>query len=139
MSTHRLPSRRHRRCQGFTLVEQLAVIALVGTLSASALPALSELNQQAAGTLLTSLAASAGSAMVLNQAGCLVTDGLAVPGKCQPVQDCRQVQGLLMQPLPAGFMVPAQPLAPGGSTCRLLRLRDGAAAGFYGVAAGGGF
>ncbi len=137
MSTHRLPSSRHRTGRGFTLVEQLAVIALVGTVTASALPALAEFNQQAHHTLLASLAASAGSAMVLNQAGCLVTDGQAVPGKCQPVQDCQQVQGLLMQPLPAGFMVPVQPLAPGGTTCQMLRLQDGAAAGFHGAATGG--
>lgn len=132
MRVHRLPP-PHRATRGFTLVEQLAVIALVGTVAAGALPAMAEFNQQAERTLLHSLAATAGSAMLLNQAGCLVRDGQPTPGKCQPLQDCQQVQALLMQPLPAGFVVPAQTLTPDGVTCWVLRTRDGAAAGFHGV------
>ena len=134
---HHLPPRRRRTARGFTLVEQLAVIALVGTVSATALPALTEFNQHAERTVLASLAASAGSAMVINQAGCLVSQGQAAPGRCQPLQDCTQVQGLLMQPLPDGVVVPAQLLDRSGGTCQLLRVRDGVTAAFYGVATGG--
>ena len=113
------------------------MIALVGTVSATALPALTEFNQHAERTVLASLAASAGSAMVINQAGCLVSQGQAAPGRCQPLQDCTQVQGLLMQPLPDGVVVPAQLLDRSGGTCQLLRVRDGVTAAFYGVATGG--
>ena len=107
----------------------------------AALPALVEFQAQAEQTALASLAAAAGSAMVLNQAGCLVTQQRPVPGKCEAIDDCRQVQRLLLVDLPAGYHVMAQPLAAdglarGGDTCRLLRERDGASAGFYGVAAG---
>lgn len=117
--------------RGFTLIEQLAVIALVGTASATALPALVDLHAQADATTLASLAAAAGSAMVLNQAGCLVTQQQAVPGKCQPVQDCSDVGALLIGAVPAGFQVPARPLQPGDGRCQLLRLHDGATAAFH--------
>jgi MSHA pilin protein MshA len=124
----------HALPRGFTLIEQLAVIALVGTASATALPALVDLRAQADDTTLASLAAAAGSAMVLNQAGCLVTQQQVVAGKCQPVRDCRDVGALLHGDIPAGYAVPAQPLASDGGRCQLQRQRDGAAVAFHGVA-----
>lgn len=122
--------------RGFTLLEQLAVITLVGTASAAAVPALLDLQARAADTTLASLAATAGSAMALNQAGCLVTGQQAVAGKCQPVRDCADVAGLLMTELPTGYAVQPQPLAPHGSRCTLQRLQDGASAAFHGAATG---
>lgn len=122
--------------RGFTLIEQLAVIALVGTASATALPALVDLQARAENTLLASLAASAGSAMVLNQAGCLVTQQHAVPGKCQPVRLCSDVGTLLIGAVPPGYQVPAQPLQGSDGRCQLLRLKDGASASFHGAATG---
>ena len=122
--------------RGFTLIEQLAVITLVGTASAAALPALVDLHAHAADATLASLAAAAGSAMVLNQAGCLLTQQQPVPGKCRPVRDCSDVGGLLNGDIPAGYAVPAQPLATEGGRCQLQRLQDGAAVAFHGVATG---
>lgn len=129
---------RARVARGFTLVEQLAALTIVASASATALPALVALNEQADATLLASLAASAGSAMALNQAGCLLTGQRAVPGKCQPVGDCADVTGLLMADLPAGYAVPAHPLSAQGGSCSLVRLQDGGSAAFPGAAAGGG-
>ena len=122
--------------RGFTLIEQLAVISLVGTAAAAALPALVELQAHAADTTLASLASAAGSAMALNQAGCLVTGQQSVAGKCQPVRDCADVATLLMGEIPTGYAVLPQPLAPHGSTCTLQRLQDGANAAFHGAATG---
>lgn len=121
---------------GFTLIEQLAVVTLVGTASAAALPALVDLHAQAADTTLASLAAAAGSAMVLNQAGCMVTQQQPVPGKCQPVRNCSDVASLLLGEIPAGYAVPAQPLRADGGRCQLQRLHDGAAVAFHGAATG---
>jgi MSHA pilin protein MshA len=133
----RQPRRQPRRPRGFSLIEQLVVIALVGTASATALPALVVLKQRADDSLLDSLAASAGTAMLLNQAGCLVTDQQAAAGKCQWVRDCADVAGLLRADLPPGYRVPAQPLAATGSVCRLQRLQDGRSAAFHAAATGG--
>ena len=127
------------RQRGFTLIEQLVAIIVAGTVSVTALPALVDFHDAAEAGALASLAAAAGSAMVLNQAGCLVTGQRLVPGKCQAVSDCQQVAGLLMTGLPPGYRVHRQPLADadaGGAACRLLRDGDGASAGFYGVRAG---
>lgn len=128
---------RHR---GFTLIEQLVALSVAGTLSVTALPALVDFHDAAEAGALASLAAAAGSAMVLNQAGCLVTGGRPVPGKCQAINDCAQVAGLLMAGLPPGYRVPPQALvadpALAGATCGLQRERDGAVAGFYGVRTG---
>jgi len=132
----RRPHHGHHRPRGFSLIEQLAVIALVGSASATALPAMVALHQQADDTTLASLAASAGAAMALNQAGCLVTDQRSEAGKCQPVRDCADVAGLLMADLPAGYAVPARPLSAQGGHCRLVRLHDGGSAAFPGAAAG---
>ena len=132
-----MPARLRRRQAGFTLVEQLAAITLVGTVSATALPPLVALQDDARATTLTSLAASAAAAVALNQAGCLLTDQQATPGKCVPLRDCADVAGLLMTDLPAGYSLPTQPLAASGTRCTVLRLDDGASAAFHGVASGG--
>ena len=131
------PARRTAPDRGFTLVEQLTALTLAGTLAAGALPTLTALNDEAQATTLALLAHSAATAMALNQAGCLLTDQRAEPGKCQPVRDCADVTGLLMTDLPAGYSVPAQPLPAGGARCTLQRAQDGASAGFHGAAAGG--
>ena len=138
----RVPARtsRPRRQRGFTLIELITATAVAGTVSAVAVPALLDVHAQAEQSALVSLAAAAGSAMLLNQAGCLVTDGQPVAGKCQTIDDCQQVQGLLNTALPPGYRVLAQPLSADGmsvpaQTCQLQRDSDGLVAGFYGVAA----
>lgn len=120
--------------RGFTLIEQLAVITLVGTAAAAALPALVDVHRQAADATLASLAAAAGSAMVLNQAGCLVTSQQPAPGKCQPVRNCSDVDGLLLGGIPPGYAVQAQSLARDGGRCQLRRLHDGTTVAFHGAA-----
>lgn len=122
--------------RGLTLIEQLVALAVVGTVSATALPALVDLHAQADATTLAGLAAAAGSAMLLNQAGCMVTQQQAVPGKCQPMRDCSDVGVLLIGAVPEGYQVPAQPLQPGEGQCLLMRLHDGATAAFYAVGTG---
>ncbi|HOB93999.1 MAG TPA: hypothetical protein PK306_23360 [Aquabacterium sp.] len=135
-----MPAPRTARPQprrGFSLVGQLAALSLAGTLSAGALGTLGALDSQARETALARLAASAATAMALNQAACLLDEQRTGPGRCQPVRDCADVAGLLMNDLPAGYTVPAQPLSAQGTRCSVQRLGDGASAGFHGVAAGG--
>ncbi len=122
-----------RRCRGFTLIEQLAVVSIAGTVSVTALPALVDFHSHAEATALASLAAAAGSAMLLNQAGCMVSGQRPVPDKCTAVHNCAQVSALLLAELPAGYRVPARPLL-GSDSCQLLRDSDGASARFYGAA-----
>ena len=143
-----------RRCRGFTLIEQLAVIAAVGATSAVAVPRLAELQAQAEATALASLAGAAGSAMVLNQAGCLVTGHRVADGRCTAVADCADAAALLMAELPAGYRLLPQPINPAGgptgvptsgptsgpgngrmAACQVLQLATGATAAFTGLSA----
>ena len=137
----RRPARPHA-ARGFTLIEQLAVIAAVGTTSAVALPQFIEIQAQAEATALVSLAGAAGSAMVLNQAGCLVTDHRASEGRCAPVADCADAATLLMTDLPAGYRIEPQAIAQQGSrangliaSCLLVQRDSGASALFTGLSA----
>lgn len=131
-----MPVRQPRPRLGFSLVEQLVALSLAGTLSAGALTTLNAIDSQAQQTTLARLASSAATAMALNQAACLLSAQQAEPGRCQPVRDCVDVRLLLMNDLPAGYTVPAQPLSAQGTRCTLQRQGDGASAGFHGVAAG---
>lgn len=126
-----------RPARGFTLIEQIAAIALAGATAAAALPALAELQAQADATALVHLAGTAGSAMALNYAGCLVTNQAAVPGKCQVVANCSQVDRLLQAGLPAGYSVlpqalPVQSTAAAAQdlSCQVLDNKTGAGASF---------
>lgn len=126
-----------RPARGFTLIEQITAIAISGAAAAAALPALAELQAQADTTALHHLASAAGSAMALNYAGCLVTNQAAVPGKCQVMANCSQVETLLQTGLPAGYRVlpqamPAQAahLAGPDISCQLRDNKTGAGASF---------
>ena len=139
------PMRRphfRRAARGFTLIEQLAVIVGIGATSAVALPQLVGLQAQADSAVLAGLAGAAGSGMVLNQAGCLVTDQRAAEGRCTAVADCADAARLLMADLPAGYRIEAQAIAPQGgrangvvATCRMVQAASGASAPFTGLSA----
>ena len=135
-----------RRSRGFTLIEQLAVITAVGATSAVAVPRLAEFQAQAEATALASLAGAAGSAMVLNQAGCLVTGHRVAEGRCTAVADCADAATLLLAELPAGYQLLPQPIVPAGgpaggpgngrlAACQVLQLATGATAAFTGLSA----
>lgn len=135
--TAAMPAHQPRLRRGFSLVDQLVALSLAGTLGAGTLTTLAAIDGQARATTLAQLAGSAATAMALNQAACLLSDQRAEPGRCQPVRDCADIARLLMNDLPAGYAVPAQPLSPQGGRCLVQRVQDGASAGFHGVAAGG--
>jgi prepilin-type N-terminal cleavage/methylation domain-containing protein len=125
-----------RSQRGFTLIEQVAVIAAVAAASVTAMPSLLSVRDDAQAATLASLAGALNSAMLLNQGGCLVTDHVVVAGKCQALADCAQAGELLHGGLPAGYGV--APGALGQSSpvaCTLTQLASGHSAVFSGVAA----
>lgn len=126
-----------RPARGFTLIEQITAITLVGAASAAALPALADLQADAQAATLRSLAQAATSAMVLNQAGCLVTGHQVQAGKCSAVRQCGDVADLLLAGVPPGYRVVDAPLAGASTTaCLLVQEPGGAEAPFIGIAAG---
>lgn len=127
---------RRRPGRGLVLIEQIAVVTLLGSAAALTLPRLQQVHALVQDKALTVLAAQAGSALALNAGACLLSGQQAGPGRCQPVRDCRDAEALLQQPLPPGYVIAAQPLQAEGSRCQLVRQADGAIAGFHGQAAG---
>ena len=127
-----------RPARGFTLIEQIAAVTLAGAASAVAVPALVDLQADAQATTLRSLAQAATSAMVLNQAGCLVTGQTAQAGKCTAVRQCGDVAGLLLAGVPPGYRVVDGPLGEVGAptTCQLVPDTGSDGAPFIGIAAG---
>ena len=128
-----------RPARGFTLIEQIAATTLVGAASAVAVPALVDLRAEAQAATLRSLAQATTSAMVINQAGCLVTGQSVQTGKCNAVQRCGDVAKLLLAGVPPGYRVVDVPLdrAAGATTaCRLVQGAGGAEAPFIGIATG---
>ena len=130
-----------RPARGFTLIEQIAAITLLGAASAVAVPALVDLRDEAQAATLRSLAQAATSAMVINQAGCLVTGQSVQAGQCDAVQRCGDVAKLLLAGVPPGYRVVDAPLDPAASAttaCRLVQDAGATAAEapFIGIAAG---
>lgn len=136
--------RQRRRGRGFTLIEQAAVVAALGVLSATALPRLAELRSDAQGVALAAVAGAVGSAMLLNQGACAVRSAAGPADACITVRDCSQASALLATPLPAGYQLLPQPLqpvpgsaGPAQADCVLLHRASGGRASFRGLSAGG--
>lgn len=126
-----------RAARGFTLIEQVAAIAVLGLASAAAAPRLVQLHADAQAATLEAMARAASSAMALNQAACQVTGHAPVADKCTPQHNCADVGALLLGGLPAGYAVAPAPLARGQEAqCTLRQLDTGAEAGFIGLGAG---
>lgn len=128
-----------RPARGFTLIEQITAIIAAGAVSAVAVPALVDLQAHSQAAALRSLAQAATSAMVINQAGCLVTGQVVHAGKCTAVRQCGDVADLLLAGVPPGYRVAEAPLGRVGdlAACQLVRDTDGEEAPFIGIAAGG--
>ena len=90
---------------GFTLIELVMVIVILGILAAVALPKFVNLSGDAKQSAIAGYAGALSSASSINVAGCAVANGVVTTGKCSTVAKCSDLGALLSPALTLGTTV----------------------------------
>jgi MSHA pilin protein MshA len=95
------------RQAGFTMIELIVVIVILGVLAATALPKFINMRGDAEQAAADGVAGAAASAMNLNFSGCALTNNVVTTDKCVRINTCTkaQVDTIMQGGLPAAYAV----------------------------------